>query len=145
MNSGIKLIFWIYFLVLLAITGFYIQHVFNAEDVISRALGPSIDGGIIHGTISSDTGRGGVRLDEARVRQGIVMLMRKNLGLDASLSSDTFRNGRLEIVLTHNSEGVPRVEAVYSAEIEIGIMRLVGQDGYTIRVPKKTPYLTEYK
>ncbi|CAH8248448.1 hypothetical protein WJ0W_007116 [Paenibacillus melissococcoides] len=145
MNSGIKVIFVIYFLVIGFIVTVEVQSVYTAREEIKKALIIAVDSGIIHGTVSGDTGRGDVRLDETRVRQGVVSVLRKNLNLDETLSSDAFRKGRLEVKVTHNSNGVPRVEAVYRGTLRIGIMRLVGMDGYEIEVPKRTPYLTEYK
>ncbi|GAC42085.1 hypothetical protein PPOP_1442 [Paenibacillus popilliae ATCC 14706] len=124
---------------------YYVQSVYIARNVISDALSSAIDSAIIYGTIASDVGRGEVRLDRDKVKQGITAMLKANLRLDDSLSSETFRRGKLAVQVTHNSDGVPRVEAEFSAEIDIGIMRLFGQDEYTIRVPRKTPYLTEYK
>lgn len=145
MESGLRLIFFIYFLVLLVITAYYVQSVYIARNVISDALSSSIDSAIIYGTISDDVRYGRVGLDEKKVKEKLHEMLRINLRLDKSLHSETYQNGKLEVNFTHNSDGVPRVEAEFSAEIDIGIMKLFGQDGYTIRVPRETPYLTEYK
>lgn len=144
MNTGVKVMFLLYFLVFASILSIDFISVYEAETEIKRALDRAIDGGIIYGTIDDDMSKGKIRLDEERVRQGVTTIIKKNLSLDASLSNDAYRKGSLNITITYHNES-PRVEANYNASVQLISGKFVGLDEYDIRVNKKTPYLSEYK
>ncbi|RUT38687.1 hypothetical protein EJP82_26815 [Paenibacillus anaericanus] len=144
MNTGIKTMFVIYFLVIAALIFTDVSILNQAADNAKRTLDRAIDGGIIYGTIEEDYIKGRIRLDEDKVRKGINDLFRKNLNLDSSLSSETYQRGKLIVTITYHN-GAPSVEAEYVAAIKMVAGKLVGLETQDIDIKKRTPYLSDYK
>lgn len=144
MNSAIKTMLLIYFLVFLSLVYVDVSTVNQAGMKIKRSLDRAIDAGIIYGTIEDDYSKGRIRLDEAKVREGTEDIFRKNLRLDTSLSNEAYKNGNLVVNVTYHN-GSPRVTASYKADIKLVAGHIVGLETYDMEVKRQTPYLSDYK
>ncbi|OAB30513.1 hypothetical protein [Paenibacillus macquariensis] len=144
MNSPVKLMLLIYFLVFGLLASVDLISISRAEDNIKRSLDRAIDGGIIYGTNEDDYSKGLIYLNEDKVRQGVRDLIQKNLKLEPTLSSEAYQNGELIVNITYH-DGVPRVEATFRAAIKMIAGGMVGLDTYPLEITKRTPYLSDYK
>ncbi|MFB5269938.1 hypothetical protein ACE41H_24585 [Paenibacillus enshidis] len=141
----IKIMLVVYVAIILLMVSFDLGLYVKANESVKRGLDKAIDSGITLGTDRKDYQDGKLRLIEGDLYNGVRSVFRENMKLNANMSSDVYKNGRLEVSLQYSPDGSPRVVAKFTCDVIMVSGRLVGLDSQPLSVTKITPYKKEYK
>ncbi|NHN34883.1 hypothetical protein [Paenibacillus agricola] len=142
--SSVKLMFIIYFCVFVMIFVVDRIRIELVHDAIGDALSQALDAGLIQGTDDASRSLGELQLDMNAAQIAVNEVLKSNLKLDNGLSNDDYKDSQLDVTMVYQN-GTPRLEAVFSTHITLYSGTMVGIGEYPIRIPKRTPYLTNYK
>jgi Flp pilus assembly protein TadG len=143
-ESGFKIIFYILFSVVFTVIFTDVFRIYAAHQKIADALAQSVDAGLIAGTDQDTRSAGKLEIDLNKARAGVTNILMNNLKLDNRLENRFFTGSQLDIRLQYRN-GSPRLESTFKTNIPIYSTKLFGFSEYSITVPKKTPYLTDFK